>query len=241
MSKILAILKGDLKNITRDTMLFFILVSPFFIGIAFKILIPWVTIMLKQNLDFNLVDHYHFIMAFIIMLIPLMLGMMIGFVILEDRDQGILSYFAVTPLSKFNYLAYRLIISIVVSFIFSLFIIYFLRIIEIKIFMFIPIIFIASMEAPIMSIFIAAFADNKVEGFAFSKGAGILFAAPLAGYLLKTRWSILIGIFPTYWVSEAFLAVYKGLSYYFFNIAGGIIIHFIFIILLLNKYKTRIS
>lgn len=107
MQRIYTMLKGDLKNISRDYMLLFILISPAIIAVVFKFLIPFSGDILAAELGFKLSDHYTFIMAFMIMLVPMMYGMMIGLLALEERDENILNYLFVTPLSKAEYVLYR--------------------------------------------------------------------------------------------------------------------------------------
>jgi len=241
MKQFLILIQGDFKNISRDRMFLFILVSPFLMGLGFKLLIPFLEKILWEYLSFSLFPHYTFIMAFVLMLIPLIQGMMIGFMILEDRDQHLLSYFAVTPLSRLHYLGRRLVSSVFISLVFSVFIIYFLNLVEVKILQTLPVFLMAAMEAPLLALFISTYADNKVEAFALSKGMGILFFAPLVGYLLESKWSYLAGIFPTFWIGESFLAVYQGSGYYLFTLGAGYPVHLIFIIFLLKKFRNRVE
>ncbi len=70
MKRVYVMLKGDFKNISRDFMLLFILISPAIIAIAFSLIIPFADTLLASELGFQLSEHYLFIMAFIIMLVP---------------------------------------------------------------------------------------------------------------------------------------------------------------------------
>lgn len=56
-------------------------------------------------------------------------------------------------------------------------------------------ILLASIEAPIMTLFLSAYADNRVEGLALSKLMGFFLAAPVIAYFVEARWQYLIGIF----------------------------------------------
>lgn len=242
MEKIIVLLTGDFKNIFRDRMYFFILLSPLLMGLGFKVIIPLAEDLLSEHFAFSLQPHYSFIMAFALMLIPMVLGTLIGFMILEERDQGIISYFSVTPLSKTRYLIYKLIISMFLSIISSIFILYFLQLVEIKLLLTLPVLLLASLEAPLMALVIAAFADNKVEGFAFSKGSGIFYFAPLVGYLLGSRLRFLAGVFPTFWIPEVFLTIYTDdFGLYLGSLLAGFVVHLVFVYLLLKRFGSRID
>ncbi len=241
MKKLLALLQGDLKNITRDKMLFFILLSPLLMAVGFKIIIPVGEDILGEKFAFSLTPHYPFIIAFILMLIPLTLGTLIGFMILEERDQGILSYLSVTPLSRIKYLVYKLFSIILLSILGSVFALCFLQLLEIKFLSLLPVFFLAALEAPMMALVIGAFADNKVEGFALAKGSGLFFFAPLIGYMLETNWRYLAGVFPTFWIGEVVTTVYSNFSFYLFKLGIGFVVHLLFIYLLVNRFKTRVD
>ena len=56
----------------------------------------------------------------------MMYEMMIGFMILEERDENILSYLFVTPLSKAEYILYRTGLAMIMSTAFNIFFFIFL-------------------------------------------------------------------------------------------------------------------
>jgi fluoroquinolone transport system permease protein len=53
--------------------------------------------------------------------------------------------------------------------------------------------------APLVALFLAGFAANKVQGFALQKALGVLLLAPYLAALLPGRWELLAGLVPTYW------------------------------------------
>lgn len=241
MKKLLVFLQGDLKNITRDKMLFFILLSPLIMVVPFKIIISVAEKILWEQFTFSLVSHYPFVMAFIVMLIPLTLGTLVGFMILEERDQGILAYLSITPLSRIKYLIYKLFSVAVISIMASIFALYVLELVEVKLLVLLPIFLMTALEAPMLALVIGAFADNKVEGFALAKGSGLFFFAPLVGYLLETNWRYLAGVFPTFWVGEVVTTVYSNFSFYLLKLGIGFVVHLLFVYWLLQKFKNRVD
>ncbi|MEJ6951556.1 hypothetical protein [Natronospora cellulosivora (SeqCode)] len=241
MNRILAMLKGDLKNTSRDKMYFFVLFSPLVITITFKFLISFSEKLLYEQLGFSLTAYYPLIMIFVLYLIPSILGMLIALLIIEDRDQGIITYLSITPVDRFEYLSYRLIVSVILSCFSLIFAIYFLQLVDIYLLRFLPVILMAALEGPFIALFITAFASNKMEAFAFSKASGIFFFAPIAAYLIESNWEYLFGIFPTYWIYKSFETVYGGLAFYLLSLLTGFIVHLFFIYLLYKKFKKRID
>ncbi len=221
-------------------MLLFILISPAIIAIAFNFIIPFADNILAAELGFQLSEHYLFIMAFIIMLVPMMYGMMIGFIILEERDENILSYLFVTPLSKTEYILYRTGLAMIMSTGFNIFILYFLDIVEVRLLWSLPVLILSTLNAILLVLIILVFAENKVEGFAVTKGAGVLFVAPLIGYLFKSNWRYLAGILPPYWISEGFLSIYDNQSTYVIYLLAGLIVYSIWIYLLSKRFSKNI-
>lgn len=239
MKRIFVLLKGDLKNASRDKMLLFILSSPIVITVIFKFLIPFAEKILKEELAFSLISYYHIIIIFLLTLIPSILGILVALLIIEDRDQGIITYLSITPVQRFEYLVYRLLVSVLLSFFSLLFAIYFLNIVEIKLLRSLPVFIMASLEAPFIALFITAFADNKMEALAFSKVSGIFFIAPIAAYFIDSKWGYLFSVLPTYWIYKSFESIYGDWSLYLLSLLTGFIIHSLFIYFLYIKFKKR--
>ena len=238
MNRIYVMLKGDFKNISRDLMLVFILVSPLIIALIFNFLIPYTENLLEAELEIQLGKHYLFISSFLIMLVPMMYGMIISFLIIEENDENILAYLFVTPLSKIEYLLYRTLIAIVMSTIFNIFILYYLNIVEVKLIQSLPVIMLAALNSILTVLIIVTFAKNKVEAFAYAKISGILFLAPLIGYIFESPWRYLAAIFPPFWISEAFISIYRVNLNYLSALTCGLIIYSLWIYFL-GKYLIK--
>ncbi|MCF8008483.1 MAG: hypothetical protein K9K32_01845 [Halanaerobiales bacterium] len=148
MKKIYSLIKSDLKTIYRDTIMLFILLTPLIIGLFFKYSFPLLRLLANNYLSIDITKHYPFIIGFIINLIPLLQGMLVGFMILELRDQKILQYLSVTPLTKSGYLLYKISTSVLSSFIFSYLVLLLVGKLHIYYLKTVPIILMASLQAP---------------------------------------------------------------------------------------------
>ena len=63
---------------------------------------------------------------------------------------------------------------------------------------------------PIYALFLASFANNKVQGFALIKAAGIFSWPPIIAYFLPLFWQWVMGIVPTYWPLKVFWMLESG-------------------------------
>jgi fluoroquinolone transport system permease protein len=240
MRKIITLSLGDLKNIRRDGILMLSLLGPLLLAPLLRFgLVPF-TGLLQELTGLDLSLHYPFIMSFLALLTPMLLGIMAGFLILDERDANILTYFAITPLTKTGYFYYRILAPVVLGFGMTYLLIAFVGLTELNYLKLFPVILMASLEAPMLALFLGSFAANKVEGLAYSKAMGITFMAPLAGYLVESKWHLLAGIFPPYWVTQAFLAAGGGEGYAFYTL-GGLLVHALAIHALVRKFAAKAS
>jgi fluoroquinolone transport system permease protein len=86
-----------------------------------------------------------------------------------------------------------------------------------------------------------AFAGNKVEGLALSKGISLMYIGPLVVVFIHSNWQYLAGIIPTFWVSRAFVSSYGNISEYWLAIAGGLVVSAIFLGLFLKRFNAQVG
>jgi fluoroquinolone transport system permease protein len=240
MRKIITLSLGDLNNIRRDGILILSLLGPILLAPLLRFgLVPF-TGLLQGLVGLDLSLHYPIIVSFLALLTPMLVGILAGFLILDERDENILTYYAITPLTKTGYLFYRTLAPVVLGFGMTYLLIAFVGLTELNYLRLFPVIFMASLEAPMLALFLGTFAANKVEGLAVSKAMGITFMAPLAGYLVESNWHLLGGLFPPYWVTQAFLAAGGGEGYVFYTVVG-LFVHVLAIYILVRKFAARAS
>ncbi len=239
MRRVKALLLGDLKNISRDPILLVSIIAPLLTAIVMRLGLPFAAEMLWQKLQFDLTPYYNLIISIMLLICPFMLGMLAGFIILDERDENILMFFTVTPLTKTGYLAYRMLSPIICCFIMSFVMVYIIGLVSIDFTRLLAVAIVASLEAPMVALFMGAFAANKVEGLAFSKALGILFIAPAVGYFVKSGWQLLAGIAPTYWVSKVFIYGIQGSSLYWVYAIVGVLVHLLFMYALYRKFENK--
>ncbi|HOJ77376.1 MAG TPA: ABC transporter permease [Bacillota bacterium] len=239
--KLLGLAGNDLKNLLRDSMLRLMFFAPILIILIVRMLIPEVTTLLHNRLSFNLAAYYPLIVSFFLILPSMMFGTALGFIFLEERDEGILQYISVTPITATGYMLYRLITFSLLSFIGTLLLIVFNGLLSYNLAPALLIILLVSLETPIYAIILASLASNKVEGLAVAKITGLLLVGPVLGFFLRSPWKYIGAIFPPFWVTEGFLAGLSNLRDCFLYIISGFIIHLIIIMLLLHLFQKKLT
>lgn len=235
MKKILAVFQNDLKNITRELMLIYIM----FIPVLFAILIRYgVPILREEFLEkFDLINYYPLITGYYILLVPVLIGIVAGFLVLDERDEGIVQVLILTPLSKKGYLIYRIFMPMLISLFYILILTPVLGLVEVSIRSLIILGLLSMLESPITALFLTAFAGNKVEGLAFSKGLGLLMMVPLLRFT-KSKWTIIAALIPFYWPVQGFLII--GRQGFYFSILAGFLVHLLFLFILVKRFKARL-
>ena len=235
MGALRALTMTDARNIRRDSLLRFLLLYPWLLGVSFRFLVPFITGALAPGFDLTL--YYPLIVGFFgVIITPPLAGYIIGFLLLDERDDGTLTALQVTPLSMNRYLTYRLAVPVVISVAAIFIVIPLMNLIPVRLQPMLPIALLAGLEGPIFALLLASLAGNKVQGFAVMKGLGMLFLAPFAAWFVSPPWQWLLGLFPTYWPVKAFWVMLDGGSYWPW-LAIGLIVHLLWLAPLLRRFN----
>ena len=105
---------ADARLLGRDPLLKWMLGLPVGLVLLLRVLIPRTQEALIAN-GFDMVPYFPLVMGGYLMTAPGIVGMVIGFLLLDQRDARTLSTLRVTPLSMRQYLAYRIVSPLVVG------------------------------------------------------------------------------------------------------------------------------
>lgn len=228
---------GDIHNIRRDSMLGWMMFIPLLLALLARIIVPAVQSWLLRDYGFDLTPYYPVLMSyFFILSTPVVFGTVIGFLLLDERDDQTLTALQITPLTLNRYLVYRLGMPIGLSFGIGLFVFPLFNLIDIPLTQLSIILVIAALEAPIFALFLATFAENKVAGFALMKGAGAILVLPVVAYFVPSNWAYLAGIIPTYWPMKVFWVVAEGQSVWPYFVIG-LLYHILWLVVLLRRFN----
>lgn len=231
----------DLRSVRRDSMLIGIVISPWLIVLFLRLVMPLFNNWSDNQFGINLKEYYPLITSiFIFLNIPLMFGVMSGFLLLDERDDDTLTAIRVTPASVSGLFLYRILTGYILSVIYILLctpltgLVSFDKVIQV-----IPAALLAGTFTPVVMLTLAAFARNKLEGFAVLKGVGFLVVGSAMAYFVSSKWQMLFGVIPTYWSSKAFwLALNNQDSKIYLLI--GVLYNLLLIVLLFRRFRSKL-
>lgn len=236
----LRLLRSDLRLVRRDAMLFFYLIAPLLLISAVWFGVPAVNDVLISYFAFDLSEYYGLITGASLLLVSLILGCMCGFMMLDERDEYLIQYYAITPLSRRGYLVCRLAAAVVLSVIYDAVLLLCAAPAPISIAQLFYLLPMAALEAPFIALFLVAYAANKVEGLALTKGVGLFVAVPAAAWFIGSPLKYGFAIFPAYWVYELLKLGHGGQPWRaLLLMLAGTGVHMLAVYVLLRRFLRR--
>ena len=215
MSSITNVLKSlgpiDARNIRRDSLLRWMAFMPFFFAFFFRLLVPWIRVRILEQFGFDLEPYYFLLMSYGFMLgTPVLFGVVIGFLLLDERDDGTLTALQITPIRTNDYLLYRVSMPIILSAILTVVAFPMAGLAQLPLGSLVMVAVAAAPLAPMFALILMLLAQNKVQGFAVMKGLGGILFLPLLAYFLQPPWQFIAGIIPTYWPLKLYWVLDAG-------------------------------
>ena len=188
---------GDIKNITRDPAFIMLFMAPVIILLFLRFLVPVFSEIISEKTGFSVVPYYDFIVLFFSFLPVSMAGVLAGLIIIDERDEGLIMYYSVTPIARKGYMLNKVYFFGIAGFVWS-FLIFLLN--GLYYFPF-WLSFITSclyaLTTLVLALFLSVYAGNKVEALALSKFAGIIITGIPLVWFVPWPWKMAAFIFPT--------------------------------------------
>ena len=202
MVYILRLAINDFKNIIRDKFLVYAsLILPLLVIIISQIIVQWIAPTLEDTLP--IAGNYQIIFMLCTTMLPLVYGFIAAFLILDERDEHLLTVLRVMPISRNSYLIYRMFFLSVFSFIVLL--IYpplsglLVAFPQFSYPLYLPIALLFTLLTPFSALVVSTFAHNKVQAFAIFKIFGTIFFLPLFIFLLEGTMKYVFAPIPNFW------------------------------------------
>ncbi|MBU0997369.1 MAG: hypothetical protein KKE16_04915 [Firmicutes bacterium] len=225
MKKYTSLLKYEMKTIMKDSMSVIMILYPFLIVFITGFIIPAI---LERTTDSSSTASMNTLLIGFVITLSMggfVMGAMLGFSLLENKDENTLINIAVTPVTVSGYATFKVIYTTVIAFLANLFMVGGLKLVAVNKYVItigtttiklldtinigemLAFSFVASLVVPMIALVIGAVAKNKVEGFAFMKSSGIIILIPLLALLnmFKDAKQYILGIVPNFWAMKALL------------------------------------
>jgi fluoroquinolone transport system permease protein len=217
----LTLAHADSRMLWRDPLLGWILALPIGLAILLRALIPRAQEALLARAGFDLISYYPLVMGGYLMTAPGMVGMVIGFLLLDERDTRTLTALRTTPISMRQYLGYRVVLPLLLGTGSALIGYRLTGLTPIPLTSLLPIVVVASISAPLLALVLAVSAPNKVAGFAVVKVLNAMNLLPVVAYFVPPPGQFVAGIFPTYWPMRALWSAAVGEAYGAYLVLGA--------------------
>lgn len=223
----------DRRQLLRDPILLMAGILPLSFMLVIAKGLPW----LEYVTPFAITPHLPYLFSIFLLMTPITVGMMLGLMMLEERDEALVTYFAVTPLGRGRYIAFRMGLPLWMAFVFSTLLVIVFPVPALHRWEVFLLIITSALETPLMSLAMLAFASNRLEGLAVAKMLNFVLLPPIVLYFFATKWRLLGLMAPTYWISEAVLALAEDSVKFWGYWLGGMAYHLLFIWLLFSRFN----
>lgn len=227
----------DFKNIRRDALLVWIPLLPLIMALVLRFAVPPLAKLILREFDLDLTPYYPLLMSTFVLLVPSIVGMIVGFLLLDERDERTLLALMVTPMSNTSYLTYRIGVPLVIGFFITLLTYPLAGLVPVAPLDLVVVALLGAFTAPLTALFLAALAENKVAGLAMLKMLNGITILPVAAYFIPANWQWLAGIIPTYWSLKVFWTAVTGEDYRGY-LAIGLMVNVIVLGVLLRRWNT---
>lgn len=227
----------DARSIWRDSLLRWMFAMALGLGLLLRWGVPPLSAKLASDYGFDPTPYYPLIMSYIVPSMPILVGIIIGFLLLDERDDRTLTALQVTPLTLRGYLIYRLSLPVVLALILTCAVFWIADLVTMDAARLLVAAVAVAPLAPIFALVLGGFANNKVQGLALSKANGLITLPPVAAWFVAEPWQFLFGIVPTYWPVKTFWQLHAGASDWGVYLAVGLVFQLAIMWLLVRRFE----
>ncbi|WP_273834873.1 ABC transporter [Halococcus sp. PRR34] len=196
---------ADLRNWVRDPMLSIAAVGPLVLSVIIRFGTPIVADMAAPVLELS--PYYPVVAGSMAAFGPAIYGFVVGMFVLEDREQGVLAAYRVSPLSARGYLLYRGGTAYVLSLLATLPALAVIGLVPVSPAVLIGTAAVSVLGGPVLALGFGTLASNTIEGLAISKLVNVLVLGPAVVIaVVPEPLQFVAGALPTYWPVKAFVA-----------------------------------
>lgn len=232
--------RNDARLVSRDRLLITILIYPVMTLLLARFGLPPLAEWLLRDVDFDLYPYFPLIIGYAFGAItPLLFGVIIGMLLIEEQDDRTLTALMVTPVSLTNFVRYRITTAYVLTFgMLGISLLVMNPYLGLNVGVLLLITAVASLSAPFTTLVFFALSANKIQAFAVMKGISLVNVTIVAAWFVGDPWSILFGFFPPYWaIKGLWVALESGP--YWLHLLAGVVTSAIGIWLLIRRFQRK--
>lgn len=194
MQKALTLLKQDLRISWRDTSTRVFLLIPLVLFALVNLGGPALLEAFPEAVDYA--------PPFLLILAlqgGIMFGFISGFLLLDEKDQDLLSVYRILPLPIMQFLAMRMLFPFLGTLVYILALLAFNPVFSFTGLELFLTSFNLSLITPTLALLLGALAKNKVEGLTYFKAMDLILLIPILPFFLDDTWKYPFMVVPTFW------------------------------------------
>ncbi|MDQ3489639.1 MAG: hypothetical protein M3449_01035 [Acidobacteriota bacterium] len=230
MEKLIKVANNDFRLVFRDNSLKIFIALPLLTLPVIRYAVPYIA-----GIYEILQDYIGVILMLATMQGSTAFGFIYSMVLVDEIDTNVAKVYGIVPLSKFWFVVFRL----VPPFVMATLATFLLLLVEP--FYGLPIIpsfvysMLAGLMAPIMTLFVAIFAKNKLEAMTWQKLFNLPLFLPILAFYVP--FTIPFAIFPAFWAYQGLYMLINGGNFWLYALIG--FAHGILLLLLMVKKFTK--
>lgn len=217
MEKLIKVAINDFKLVFRDNSLKFFFIFPILNLFVVRYGLPFVT----ESFEV-LKDYIDVLLMATTMQGSLIFGFIYSMVLIDEKDTNVAKVYGILPVSKFWFVLFRLI----PSFLFSTLSTFLILIVEpfygVSIFSNLIYSALSGLFAPMMVLFVAIMAKNKIEAMTWQKLFNLPTSLPLLAFFVPPSYFFIFGFLPTHWAYQGFENLIIGNVFIIYFLIGYI-------------------
>jgi len=198
----LTIIKNECKQIVREPIVMMLFLSPLLIAVVFRVLMDFLLPVIFQYFNHSFLPYKPYGLAFALIFCPMMLGVVMGFLMMEDKDAKVIELMSITPLAKRGYIQNRMAFTCLATFIHAVFSYLIIGQYILPFSSFLGLTAILCLMALVVGFVFFSLADDKVKALTYAKGLNLIVIFAFSDLLKGDFIKIAAWFFPTYWVAK---------------------------------------
>ena len=215
MKKLVKIAVNDFRLVFRDNSLKTFIFLPLLILVVIRYGIPFVA-----EVYAVLQNYINIILMLATMQGSIAFGFIYSMVLVDEKDTQVAKVYGILPVSKFWFVVFRLIPPFFLAALATVLLLlvepfYGLPFVSILVYS-----ALAGLVAPLMILFTALIAKNKIEAMTWQKLFNIPLFLPVLAFYVPVSFSVLFAIFPTFWAYQGLNSLIEGGNFWIYMLTG---------------------
>jgi len=232
MKKLIKVAVNDFRLVFRDNSLKIFIALPLLNLVVIRYGIPYVAGVYEV-----LQDYINVILMLATMQGSIAFGFIYSMVLVDEKDTNVAKVYGILPVSKFWFVVFRLIPPFLLGTLSTFLLILVEPFYDLPLISNLVYSALAGLVAPLMILFIGIIAKNKIEAMTWQKLFNIPLFLPILAFFIPASFSLVLAIFPTFWMYQGFNSLIKGGNFEVYMLIG--FAHSILLIMLMIKRFTR--